>query len=203
MSENTETAEGSALNIMLGDALQIGRAFVEAHQNDNNSIAPSVAEETEAPENNDAMNIPSVWNLDETDDGATDDAIDNHTDDDEDDDDEDDDDDDDVDEVTRYEEPIQARPPAPHPRNYCGTRYPIGMYDPFNDTFPRNGEDQDWAEAAIDFLCTMIPINFDSVINSICDPELYPDWEWDRTWTWFYALPLDVQVEVYLQRNYE
>jgi hypothetical protein len=194
MSENTQTAEPSPLDTLLADVLQQAIALVEADQNANNSVGSSVSSENEGSANDGADNdnqpdIPSMRDSDQTDEDAVDDDTDN----------------DDLDGDSPYEEErtYGAWNAWPHPRNYCGIRLPIGLYDPFNDAFPRNGLDDEWAERAMEFLDDTAHVTFNSRVNSICDPEADRGLEWERTWAWYYALPVDVQAEVYLQRNFD
>ena len=197
MSENTETSEPSPLDTLMEDVLQRARALFETNQNANNNDDLSGSSENETPANDEVGNdeqldIPSMWNYDE-----------------------DDDDDNAVDDPTANDAPgevlyldeethRQTTWSAPSlPRDYCGIRYPIGFYDPFNDTFPRNGLDEDWGERAVNFLLSRDDVSIESGVDSICDPDLNGEWEWERTRQWYRALPRDVRIEVYLQRNFD
>lgn len=188
MSENTETAEPSPWDTLMEDVLQQARALLETTQNANNNVDLSNSSENETPANDEAntdeqlneqLDIPSV------DVHTTNDAP--------------------GEVLHRHEETHRQTPwSAPSlPRDYCGIRYPIGFYDPFNDTFPRNGLDEDWSERAVNFLLGRGDVSIESGVDSICDPELNGEWEWERTRQWYRALPPDVQIEVYLQRNFD
>jgi hypothetical protein len=189
MSENTETAEPSPWDTLMEDVLQQARALLETTQNANSNVDLSNSSENETPANDDAdtdeqldeqLDIPSILN-DHTANDAPGEVL------------------------VPVEEPHrQITWSAPSlSRDYCGIRYPIGFYDPFNDIFPRNGLDEDWSERAVDFLLGSGYVSIESAVDSICDPDLNGEWEWERTRQWYRALPPDVQIEVYLQRNFD
>jgi|SRR5271170_3925464 len=173
MSENTDTAEPSPLCALMADVLQRARALLETNQNANDGVDLSGSPENEAPANDHPVNDDPAV--------ASRELVSS-------------------DEDEQFVAHLYA---PPHPRNYCGIKYPIGFYDPFNNTFPRNGLDQEWAERAVEFLLGEARVPLNSVINTICDPVLHDEWEWERTLEWFLALPLDVRAEVYLQRNFD
>jgi hypothetical protein len=80
---------------------------------------------------------------------------------------------------------------------------PVAMYDPYDPSFPRNDIEEAWGIDALLFLLGSLKTweDWDIMIDTICDP--FSDWDgaFQRTRDWFNALPFDVQMEVWIQRN--
>lgn len=182
MSDNTTTtSEASPFDALMDDVLQRARAFLETNDISNDNTVNFLADDVLANDV-DEGDIPSRWDMSDNEDAE-------------------------------YTEPDMVNNEIPRwnntlARNYCGIRWPLGLYDPFNETFPWDGVEEEWGDRAVSFFLTSlwllpIPQWQNAMFDSICDPEELSDSLYDRAWSWWNALPLDVQVEVYLQRTYE
>jgi hypothetical protein len=80
---------------------------------------------------------------------------------------------------------------------------PVGMYDPFDSSFPRNLSDIEWGIMATRFIYYNLQTYEDwgLMLDFICEP--FSDWEgiYLRTRSWFNSLRFDIQMEIWVQRN--
>jgi len=167
------TAEPSSIDVLMEDVLQRTRALLETNNIpvDNSS---AVAADDESTSNEDELSDTEDAHYREEDLGL---------------------------QVPRWNTPFTA--------NYCGLRIPLGFYDPFNVTFPCNGYEAEWGRDALYFVMSSFQASacrpwMDLMFNSMFRSEIDSQFDLgdrDRTWYWFEALPLDLKVEVYIQRN--
>jgi hypothetical protein len=87
--------------------------------------------------------------------------------------------------------------------DYNWIHLPVGMYDPFDRSFPRNLSDRDWGIMATRFIYDSLRTykGWNLILDSICDPFSDQEGIYLRTRNWFNSLEFDVQMEVWVQRN--
>ena len=195
------STDPSLLDAVMEDALQRARAFIEAHQTSENNMDLALTSSNESSTNESLEAGTSAVNI------GGDNALDNHV---------------SSENCDSSEYPENDRGlivdmvPSENVRrlvpfsatqlhkNYCGIRYPLGLYDPFDITYPRNEMEEAWGQDANAFLLGtfLTPRLWDSWIEELC--ESVSEWDNDqhRTWDWFDVLPFDVQAEVLLQRYF-
>ena len=80
---------------------------------------------------------------------------------------------------------------------------PLGTYDPFKPSLPKNPREEFFAREAVAFLRYNIRTmeQWNELVDDLLIPFEMIDSYYHRTFNWFAALPLPVQVEVILQRN--